>query len=135
MAKIEKIEDLVVWQLAMELTNVIYSITNNISFNKDFALRDQIRKSAISVPSNVAEGFERNSTNQFLYFLVIAKGSSGELRTQLLIAKNQNYISESEFHSINIQALEVSKKLGSFITYLKDFKAKNTLTKSKTQDN
>jgi len=67
-AKFDKIEDIVVWQLAIELTNAIYKITNNNVFNKDFALRDQIRKSAISVPSNIAEGFERNSTNQFLYF-------------------------------------------------------------------
>jgi four helix bundle protein len=126
MAKFDKIEDIVVWQLAIELTNAIYKITNNNVFNKDFALRDQIRKSAISVPSNIAEGFERNSTNQFLYFLVIAKGSAGELRTQLLIAKNQNYISQLEFEKINKDAFEVSKKLGAFITYLKEFKLKQT---------
>ena len=126
MAKVDKIEDVVVWQLALELTNAIYTITNNNVFNKDFALRDQIRKSAISIPSNIAEGFERNSTNQFLYFLVIAKGSAGELRTQLLIAKNQNYISQSEFEKINKDALEVSKKLGAFITYLKEFKLKQS---------
>lgn len=126
MAKVDKIEDIVVWQLAIELTNAIYTITNNNLFNKDFALRDQIRKSAISVPSNIAEGFERNSTNQFLYFLVIAKGSAGELRTQLLIAKNQNYISQSEFEKINKDALEISKKLGAFITYLKEFKLKQS---------
>ncbi|MES2837526.1 MAG: four helix bundle protein [Bacteroidota bacterium] len=126
MAKFDKIEDIVVWQLAMELTNSIYNITNNNLFNKDFALRDQIRKSVISVPSNIAEGFERNSTNQFLYFLVIAKGSAGELRTQLLIAKNQNYLSQLEFEKINNEAIEVSKKLGSFITYLKEFKLKNS---------
>ena len=87
-------------------------------------MKDQIRKSAISVPSNIAEGFERNSTNQFIYFLVIAKGSAGELRTQLLIAKNQNYITQLEFEKINQEAIEVSKKLGSFITYLKEFKSK-----------
>jgi len=126
MAKLEKIEDIIVWQLAIELTNSIYTITNNTAFNKDFALRDQIRKSAISVPSNIAEGFERNSTNQFLYFLVIAKGSAGELRTQLLIAKNQSYITQSEFEKINSEALEVSKKLGSFLTYLKEFKSKQS---------
>jgi len=126
MAKVDKIEDIVVWQLAIELTNAIYTITNNNVFSKDFALRDQIRKSAISIPSNIAEGFERNSTNQFLYFLVIAKGSAGELRTQLLIAKNQNYIGQSEFEKINEDTLEVSKKLGSFITYLKEFKLKQS---------
>lgn len=132
MAKVDKVEDIVVWKLAIELTNSIYSITNNTGFNKDFALRDQIRKSAISIPSNIAEGFERNSTNQFLYFLVIAKGSAGELRTQLLIAKNQNYILESEYQKINIEALEVSKKLGAFITYLREFKFKNSILKTKT---
>jgi len=124
MATVEKIEEIVVWQLAIEFTNSVYAITNNPIFNKDFALRDQMRKSAISVPSNIAEGFERNSTNQFIYFLVIAKGSAGELRTQLLIAKNLNYITEKEFKKINTDVLEVSKKLGSFITYLKDFKTK-----------
>lgn len=134
MAKLDKIEDIVVWQLAMDLTNSIYSITNNNLFNKDFALRDQIRKSVISIPSNIAEGFERNSTNQFLYFLVIAKGSAGELRTQLLIAKNQNYISQAEFEKINNEVLEIGKKLGSFITYLKDFKLKNS-NNLKTQKN
>lgn len=127
MAKIEKIEELKVWQLAIELTNSIYTITNGAFFSKDFALRDQIRKSAISVPSNIAEGFERNSTNQFIYFLIIAKGSAGELRTQLLIAKHQNYITESEFDKINLEAVEVSKKLGSFINYLKEFKSKQSL--------
>lgn len=126
MAKLDKIEDIVVWQLAIELINTIYKITNSTNFNKDFALRDQIRKSAISIPSNIAEGFERNSTNQFIYFLVIAKGSAGELRTQLLIAKNQKYITEIEFEKINFEAIEVSKKLGSFITYLKDFKSKQS---------
>jgi four helix bundle protein len=126
MAKFNRIEEIVVWQLAVELTNAIYAVTNNNNFNKDFALRDQIRKSAISVPSNIAEGFERNSTNQFLYFLIIAKGSAGELRTQLLIAKNQNYITQSEFEKINEEALDVSKKLGSFINYLKEFKSKQS---------
>ena len=134
MAKVDKIEDIVVWQLAIELTNAIYTITNNNVFNKDFALRDQIRKSAISIPSNIAEGFERNSTNQFLYFLVIAKGSVGELRTQLLIAKNQNYISQSEFEKINKDALEVSKKLGAFITYLKEFKLKKSQNLKQSQN-
>jgi len=126
MAKFEKVEDIIVWQLAIKLTDEIYKITNNQNFNRDFALRDQIRKSAISIPSNVAEGFERNSTNQFIYFLVIAKGSAGELRTQLLIAKNQDYITNEEFEKINNNALEISKKLGAFITYLKEFKLKNS---------
>jgi four helix bundle protein len=124
MAKFEKIEDIIVWQKGIELTNTIYSITSNIGFNKDFGLKDQIRRASVSIPSNIAEGFERNSVNQFIYFLIVAKGSAGELRTQLLIAKNQGYISEEEFGKINSEAMELSKKLGSFITYLKGFKLK-----------
>lgn len=127
MAKFEKIEDIIVWQKGIELTNTIYSITSNIGFNKDFGLKDQIRRASVSIPSNIAEGFERNSINQFIYFLIVAKGSAGELRTQLLIAKNQGYISEEEFGKINSEAMELSKKLGSFITYLKGFKLKQQI--------
>jgi len=129
MAKLERVEEITAWKLGIELTNSIYTVTNNKSFNKDFALRDQIRKSAISIPSNIAEGFERNSTNQFIYFLLVAKGSAGELRTQLLIARNQDYITIEQFEQINNEALTVSKKLGSFINYLKDFKLKQSSRK------
>lgn len=82
MAKIERFEDLEVWKDAMLLCESTYKLTNEKSFSVDFALKDQIRRSAISVPSNISEGFERDAKNQFIYFLVIAKGSCGELRTQ-----------------------------------------------------
>jgi four helix bundle protein len=78
MGKIERFEDLEVWQAGMNLCLTVYELTNSTEFSKDFALRDQVRKSAISVPSNIAEGFERDSNRQFLYFLVIAKASCGE---------------------------------------------------------
>lgn len=119
MAKIELFEDIVAWQKGMELCNAIYAITLKEDFAKDYALKDQIRKSAISIPSNISEGFERESNNQFIYFLVIAKASAGELRTQLSIAKTQKYISEEEFHKLREQCLNVSKLISGFISYLR----------------
>ena len=71
MAKIEKFEDIIAWQKAMELCDFIYTMTNKELFSKDFGLKDQIRRAAVSVVSNIAEGFERESNNQFIYFLVM----------------------------------------------------------------
>lgn len=92
MATIKRFEELEVWKAGMELCSSVYALTNSELFSKDFGLKDQIRRSSISVPSNISEGFERDSKKQFLYFLVIAKGSCGELRTQLKIASNLNYL-------------------------------------------
>ena len=92
MGVIKQFEDLEVWQLSMSLCTEIYALTNTELFSRDFGLKDQIRRSAVSIPSNISEGFERDSKNQFLYFLAISKGSCGELRTQLTIAYNFNYI-------------------------------------------
>lgn len=124
MAKIENFEDLEVWKLSMELCTEIYKLTNTELFSKDFGLKDQIRRSAISIPSNISEGYERDGKNQFLYFLAIAKGSSGELRTQLKIALNLEYINEQEFNILNDKCTVTSKQLSGFIKYLKSFKEK-----------
>ena len=121
MATIEKFEELEVWKISMELCSDIYRITNTDLFSKDFGLKDQIRRSAISVPSNISEGYERDSKNQFLYFLAIAKGSCGELRTQLKIAKSLKYLQEKEFETLNDKCLSTSKQLSGFITYLKQY--------------
>lgn len=119
MATIKRFEELEVWKAGMELCSSVYALTNSELFSKDFGLKDQIRRSSISVPSNISEGFERDSKKQFLYFLVIAKGSCGELRTQLKIASNLNYINEQEYDKLNLECLSVSKQLAGFITYLK----------------
>ena len=128
MSRIEKFEDIIAWQKALDLSNLIYQYTNNTLFAKDFGLKDQIRRASVSVVSNIAEGFERESNNQFIYFLVIAKASAGELRSQLYIAKNQNYISEQEFQIIINKVLEVSKTISGFISYLRSVK-KSELSK------
>lgn len=124
MARIDRFEELEVWKVSMALCSEIYKLTNSEFFSKDFGLKDQIRRSAVSVPSNISEGYERDSKRQFLYFLVIAKGSCGELRTQLMIARNLNYLGEDEFMKINEQCLSTSKQLAGFISYLKKYEEK-----------
>lgn len=119
MAKINRFEDLDVWQKSMALCNDVYLATDGEYFSKDFALRDQVRKSCISIPSNIAEGFERESNNQFIYFLLISKVSAGELRTQIYIAKEREYITNEIFEKLIANCTEVSKSLRGFITYLR----------------
>ena len=111
MATIEKFEELEVWQTSIELCAEIYKLTNTELFAKDYGLKDQIRRASVSVPSNISEGYERDSKKQFLYFLVIAKGSCGELRTQLRIARILNYLDEKEYILINEKALSTIKQL------------------------
>jgi len=89
--KITKFEDLNTWKEAMRLTSDIYK---SFLICKDFGFRDQIRRSAVSIPSNIAEGYERQSNKEFIQFLFIAKGSAAELRTQLYLAKDFQYLNK-----------------------------------------
>ena len=84
--KVERLEDLNIWQRARKMTQEIYTITEKPKFSKDYALKDQIRRAGVSVMSNIAEGFERGSNKEFVQFLYIAKGSIGEVRSQLYVA-------------------------------------------------
>ena len=129
MATILKFEDIIAWQKALELSDIIYSHSNKEKFSKDFGLRDQMRRASISVVSNIAEGFEREGNNQFIYFLLVSKASAGELRAQLYIARNQNYISMNEFEIINQKVIEVSKTISGFISYLRTQKKNDLDTK------
>lgn len=124
--KIERFEDLKCWQKSKLLAVTVYGLTNSSPFSKDFGLRDQIRRSSISVPSNIAEGFERNGTKEFIQFISIAKGSLGELRTQLLIAHELDYVSKIEFESCNSLAIETSKLCNGLLTYLKSTQLKGS---------
>src|SRR5215208_2039329 len=94
--QIKNFEDLEIWKIARVLTRAIYQLTRNVKFAKDFALRDQIRRAAISVMSNVAEGFERGGNQEFIQFLYVAKASCGEVRSQLYVALDQSYVSQKE---------------------------------------
>jgi len=123
MTKIKGFEDLEVWQVSMDLCTEIYALTNNDLFSKNFGLNDQIGRSAVSIPSNISEGFERDSKNHFLYFLAIDKGSCGELRTQLNIAYNLNYIEKPTFDLLYEKCFQTSRQLAGFSKYLKNFDA------------
>jgi four helix bundle protein len=110
--KIEKFEDLIAWQKARELTRRIYEVTRQGEFQRDFSLRDQIRRASISVMSNVAEGFERGGRSEFHQFLVIAKGSCAELRSQLYVAMDVEYIDQGTFQILDALAKETSRLVG-----------------------
>jgi four helix bundle protein len=110
--RVERFEDLVAWQKARVLTKGVYLATMNERFQRDFALTGQIRKAAISVPSNIAEGFERGGRREFHQFLSIAKGSCAELRTQLYIAADIGYIDTETAKNLLSGAEEVARILG-----------------------
>ena len=119
MAKFSSFEEIISWQKARELNKDIYFITNdNNSFSKDFGLRDQIRRSSISISSNIAEGFERETTKEFIRFLYIAKASAGEFRSQLYLAFDLKYINNEKFETLKLKVNEVSKLISGLIKYL-----------------
>jgi four helix bundle protein len=105
---------------SMNLTRLIYQTTNQPSFLKDYNLVSQIRKSAVSIASNIAEGFERDGNKEFINFLYIAKGSCGELRCQLYIAKDQHYLQADSFQEMYNLATEISVSLNKLIKYLQE---------------
>ncbi len=119
MAQIERFEDIESWKLAREITKLVYQISSEVGFSRDFALVNQIRRAAISILSNIAEGFERNGDKEFIQFLTIAKGSCGEVRAQLYVALDQKYIDEALFTIIEGKLVETSRMLSGFIKYLK----------------
>lgn len=106
--KIETFEDLIVWQKGIEWVKQIYWVTKEGELNKDFGLRDQLRRAAVSIPTNIAEGFERNSRKEYQYFLNIAKGSAGEVRSLVRIALEINYLDRAGYTKIYNQAREIS---------------------------
>jgi len=106
---VRRFEDLIAWQRARTLTRDIYKISDTAGFARDFGLRDQIRRAAVSVMSNIAEGFERNRQGEFHQFLSIAKASCGELRAQLYVALDVGYLDQTSFDGLQRQAEEVSR--------------------------
>lgn len=112
-------EDLEVWKLSRNLINQVYGITKEKSFSKYFGLTEQIRRSAVSIMSNIAEGFERGGNKEFIQYLYIAKGSCGELRSQLYVASDQNYITRQILEEMIKLSKIVSIKLNNLIQALK----------------
>jgi len=120
--KINKFEDLKIWKASIRLTKEIYKITSSVCFKKDFPLRDQLRRSIVSISSNIVEGFEKNNNNELIRFLKIAKGSAGEARNQVYVCSEINYIEKNEFIRINNLLLELINQIGKFIVYLENKK-------------
>lgn len=121
MATAQQFEDLGVWQDARTLVKEIYTASKQRAFYRDFGLRDQIRRAATSTMSNIAEGFERGSRKEFIQFLTVAKGSNGEVRSQLYVALDQEYLTEKEFNNLRQAAFSLSRRLARFISYLEKY--------------
>ena len=117
--QIRRFEDLIAWQKARDLTKGVYLLTTATAFSKDFGLRDQIRRAAVSIMSNIAEGFERAGRAEFHQFLVIAKGSCAEVRSQLYVALDAGYVTREQFDKVRSEAEEVGRVIGGLRASLK----------------
>ena len=123
---IERFEDLEIWQLARELCKFVYEITEKELFSKDFTLINQMRSSSGSTMDNIAEGFEREGAKEFIQFLSISKGSCGECRSQSYRAFDYKYINQAILDKLIERTTTLSKKIASFMAYLKGSKIKGT---------
>jgi four helix bundle protein len=118
MSTIKRFEDLECWQASRELVRLIYSLTRSTRFSKDFELVSQIRRSAVSAMANIAEGFHRKSTKDFLKFLDYSRTSVAETISHGYVAFDQGYITESEMNELHEKTDIVWRKVNGFITYL-----------------
>ena len=130
MAIIEKFEDIEAWQMAREITREIYEITSIGKFSQDYVLRDQIRRAVVSISSNIAEGFERDGNRELINFLSIAKGSCGEVRSQLYLAKDQDYFSNEKFIQMSEKLLRINRTIAGFMKYLRQSEMRGSKFKS-----
>lgn len=108
-------QNLIVWQKAKDLAVQIYKLSNDGKLNKDFGLRDQIRRAAVSIPSNIAEGDERDTDREAVRFFYAAKGSLAELRTQLQIAYEIGYLETDTYNNLNQETNSIANMLGALI--------------------
>ena len=131
MATVKRFEDLLVWQRARCLAAKLYRLSGAGVFAKDFGLRGQIQRAAVSIVSNVAEGFDRRSNSQFAQFLEIAAGSASEVRAQLYVALDVGYISKEQFDEVFSDVSEISGMLTNLMRYLK--KTPNKLSNSQSR--
>jgi four helix bundle protein len=112
--------------MAREMTRIIYAVSNKGEFSRDYGLRDQIRRASVSIMSNIAEGFERNGDREFHQFLSIAKASSGEVRAQLYIALDADYIDQQTFNRLSDMAIKINRMLAGLCKYLRSSKLRGS---------
>jgi len=135
MATITKFEELDIWQLARAQTNDFLFLVESTSIAKDYELRNQMNASSGSVMDCIAEGFERSGNNEFKNFLVMAKGSNGEYRSQLYRCFDRKYISKEKFDGLYARNITIGNKLMSFITYLQNSNYRGQSRKQKDSSN
>jgi four helix bundle protein len=117
-ATIKRFEEIEAWQTARQMTRLVYELTNEGAFARDFGLRDQMRRAAVSVMSNIAEGFESRTQALFIDFLGRARGSAGELRSQAYIAHDTLYIDQTQFQELFALTELSSRQISRFMSYL-----------------
>lgn len=126
MAVIRRFEEIEAWKKARELTREVYAVTSEGSFARDFGLRDQIRRAAVSIMSNIAEGFDRGGNKELIQFLAIAKGSAGEVRSQLYVALDASHIDQAAFDRLSEMTAETSRMISGFMKYLQESPRRGT---------
>lgn len=132
MATIEKFEEIVSWQEARKLNKIIGCLIDSDRFRQNYRLINQIEGSAGSIMDNIAEGFERGGNKEFIQFLYIAKGSCGELRSELHRAADRNFISEKEFETLSVHSMKISSLIQKLINYLENSAKKGIKYKPKS---
>jgi four helix bundle protein len=133
MPKIGKFEDIEAWQMARKLSMAIYAVSRDGAFARDFGLRDQIRRAAVSVMSNIAEGFDRGGNRELIQFLFIAKGSAAEVQAQLYVALDTGYLKREQFQQLYDLAGDTGRLIGGFIRYLKTCSSRPSTRNSKLE--
>lgn len=126
MGKINRFEDIQAWQKARELCEEVYGITKKADFSKDFSLRDQIRKSSVSIMANIAGGYGRRNKKEFINFLNFSHGSAAEVQCHLYVALDQEYMSQGDFDNLYEKAEEVSRMIQGFMNYLNNSELYNS---------
>jgi four helix bundle protein len=124
MGKIERFEDLDCWKRAREIVSLVYSVSSEGLLNKDFGARDQARRAAISIMNNIAEGFSRTSTKEFIRFLSIAESSAAEVKSMIYVFQDLRYIEESQASQLHFALDDVRQQIRSFIKYLNIYQKK-----------
>jgi four helix bundle protein len=119
MATIRRFEEIAAWQKARELARMVYSCSDSGRFFRDYGLRDQVRRAAVSAMSNIAEGFERGGKAEFIQFLSVAKGSAGEVESQLYVALDQGYISQKQLDLALELSSSTKRLISGFMGYLR----------------
>jgi len=129
--KVKSFEDMKVWQDARVFVKLIYELTASDVFKKDYGLKDQIQRAAVSIMNNISEGFERDNNKEFMNFLGYAKGSAGEVRSMLYVALDLKYISKDNFDINYNKAIKIITQISNFKKYLKDYLMREKIKKDK----